>query len=963
MTRIYVALLMCLLSAPVASSYVFPDDVYRKGFNCGGNDYTAVDGKKFEMDMPYQKNFGFGHVGGNHASSQNFIEGTKDLPLFQSERWGFNEYKFDVPPGVYLVSFYFAEFYFEEPGKRVFDIEAEGKDVIKNLDIVSEYGKDKPGILKFAVKVTDGQLNISARASVDNAKISALYVEGIPPDTVPPVNPRRPDIFNRDSAVGLLWTPNEEIDIDGYYVFRSDSEKGPFEKIREDLVPGNAYVDKNAENGKTYFYALKAVDVFGNESDISEPVKGSPREYKPEDLVILVNCGGEETEGKNGEKYRKDESYNIASGRGYVGGVSRKTEDDGLTGPFGVIREGFNEYIYDIPNGIYKVTFGFVEPEYDRIFKRNFSIYIEQRRVLKNLDIFARAGKNKLFEDTFIARVEDGQLNIKSDIKYGLPVISFLKIEPFETDGIPPSEIGILKADAREDRVFIIWEASGEKDVIGYNVYRSSDKGKTLKKLNDRPVGLELFKDLDVKYGDSYLYFVSVLDASLNESGKSAAASAKVERLSDDDFLDMVQRAGFRFFWEEADQVTGLIKDKTGANFVSVASVGFGLSAMVVAAEREYLPRDVIEERVLAILKALNSGPKKFGLYFHYLDFDGGPSKEGYEKVMSTIDSGLLLMGVITAGEYFGGEIKKEADKMVAEADWKATLDKNRNIIFMAWKPQNPDNIEGNGTFHSAWDFYTDESIICTVLGISAPLEEHRIDPGTFYSWKRYMGRYQPKTQGYDPTGFFVYSWSGCTFTYQFAHCWIDFAQLGKDNPSKFGFQNSAIDWHNNTVEATKAARLYCIDRKDKFKTFGEDSWGLSACAGKSGYLVLGAMPKGDNWDDPGDGTIPPYGAGSSLPFLPDEVMRALRYYYELKDENGGRLVWKDEYEGGYGFWDSFNLDSGYVAQEVIGIDQGPLILAIENYRSRLIWEIFMKNKYIREGLNRIQFEKKLDVK
>ena len=183
-----------------------------------------------------------------------------------------------------------------------------------------------------------------------------------------------------------------------------------------------------------------------------------------------------------------------------------------------------------------------------------------------------------------------------------------------------------------------------------------------------------------------------------------------------------------------------------------------------------------------------------------------------------------------------------------------------------------------------------------------------------------------------------------------------------KDNPSKFGFQNSPVNWYKNIIESGKAARLYCIDRKDKFKTFGENSQGLTACAGKNGYLVVGAMPKGDGWDDAGDGTIAPYGAGSYLPFLPKEVMEALRYYYNLRDETGERLVWKDEYEGGYGFWDSFNLDNGYVAKVIIGIDQGPLILAIENYRTGLIWKTFMKNKYIREGLNRIEFDNKLPV-
>ena len=933
---------------------------FSKGINCGGMPYTTSDGKKFAADMEYQNNLKSGYMGGNKSSTDYNINGTNDPDLFKTDRWGFDEYKFDVPEGVYKVSLYLAETHFESQADRVFDIYVEDKIVEKDFDIISKYGKNEAAIISFVTRVTDGQLVIKADASVDQPKLCAIYIEDLSKDNQPPQAPEIKDLISHDSAAGFIWQESPDNDIAGYDVYREvySEGKSKFEKLNKQLIIIPAYIDKGLSNDTTYVYRLKAVDVFGNESEYSKSFNIKPIKKSANELILRLNCGGEAVDISKNCGFVADREYNPAIGYGFKGGVEIIGEAVDKFPIYASMREGFKEYIYDVPDGIYRVILCFTEPEYNREAKRLFDVYVEDKLVFDNLDVYTESHDCEFVVKEYITLIKDGQLNIKAEKSFSFPVMTYLAVIPFDADNVVPVKVEDVKVEGREDRVFVSWNQAKDNDVIGYNVYKSYKKNKGYKKINLDPVGQNYFRDNDVALGKHYYYQITALDASLNESQSSEVIRVDVEKLSDDEFLDMVEKAAFAFFWDEADQYTGFVKDRSDTHIVSTASIGFGLSAMVVGAERGYKDELEIEERVYSILKTLNEGPKKFGLYFHYVDYDGEISRTGYEKAISTIDSGILFMGIITAGEYFHGRVKEEADKMIGDADWQSMVDKSRDMIFMAWVPNDQNNIEGNGQYHSTWDYYTDEAIICSLLGISAPNKDYRISPTSFYKWRRSWGKYLPKTKGLEPGNDFVYSWSGCTFTYQFAHCWIDFSKLGKDQPKKLGLGCSAVDWYENTIEAMKTARLYCMDKSKQYKTFSDNSWGLTACASKNGYLVVGAMPKGDMHDNPGDGTMAPYGAGCALPFLPEESLAALRYYYDLKDADGHRLVWKDEYEGGFGFWDSFNLDNGYVAELVIGIDQGPLILSIENYRSGLIWKTFMKNKNIQQGLKRIGFEK-----
>ena len=448
-----------------------------------------------------------------------------------------------------------------------------------------------------------------------------------------------------------------------------------------------------------------------------------------------------------------------------------------------------------------------------------------------------------------------------------------------------------------------------------------------------------------------FMLFSACISLNLFASDKKAQ--------TDDQFLEMVSRACFKFFWNESAPGTCLTLDNSKRkNVYSIAATGFGFSAMVIGAERAYKPRKEIELRVYKTLKMLNSSTRKDGMLFHYLNSKAEPSLEGYENVASTIDTGLLLMGVITAGEYFGGKIKIEAEKLYAAINWQTFIEKRRRLIKMAWQPSDKKALKGKGFFHGAtWDYYTDESIIVTLLAISAPNKDHRVPGDFFYRWQRNSGEYKPETKGLKAAGSYVYSWTGALFTYQFAHLWIDFKQLGKDNPAKFGLKNvPAIDWHQNTLNATIACRQFSIDRKKQFKTFGFNSWGLTASAAKCGYYVGGFAPRGDQAAPKLDGTIAPYGAATAIMALPKESIAAMRYFYSLKDKKGKRLVWNESDIKPYGFYDSFNLDDPYVAKEYLGIDQGPMLLAIENHRSKLLIKYFMKNKHIQQGLKVIGF-------
>jgi hypothetical protein len=398
-----------------------------------------------------------------------------------------------------------------------------------------------------------------------------------------------------------------------------------------------------------------------------------------------------------------------------------------------------------------------------------------------------------------------------------------------------------------------------------------------------------------------------------------------------EELLELESRACFEFFWKEVNTDKnspgfGLIRDRVPSDgtMASIAAVGFGLTAIVVGVERGWIEYRQGYERTLGTLNTLwNNVEHVNGFYYHFIDINTGRRYRNCE--VSNVDTAIAICGALTAAEYFGGEVKERAQQIYERVNWEWFRDPARNQFYMGYSPEKG--------FEGYWDFYA-EQMMMYFLGAASPT--YPVNSDMFYSFIRHEATYNNDLS-------FINSWYGSIFTYQFSHAWFDFKGL---------VDKDGVDWWQNSVKASIASRQYCIDESKKYKTFGENSWGLTACDGPYGYSGrYGAPPSGSklmgkyNTHHRNDGTIPTCGAAGSIVFTPVEAINALSYYYENFPQ-----LW-----GKYGFKDAYNLDvsPAWFAEDYIGIDKGITLLMIENYRTNLVWDIFMKNKYVQLGIER----------
>ena len=422
----------------------------------------------------------------------------------------------------------------------------------------------------------------------------------------------------------------------------------------------------------------------------------------------------------------------------------------------------------------------------------------------------------------------------------------------------------------------------------------------------------------------------------------------------DNALLDEVQHATFLYFWKEVGQPAQVVRDRKKAPVASSAAVGWQLSSLPIGVERGWITREQGEQRALTVLRAMVAADdnKKFGIYVHFPDLHtAGNSHEGYEVLASTVDHALFSAGAIVVAEYFGGEVKRLTDRILADANWKAYAVGPDGFVSMGWKPRDPEDMDGEGEFLKAhWSWISAEEQLVYFLGAGAPNPDHALDPKLYFRLKRLVKHHEDGPP-------YVVSWPGGLFTYIFSHCWIDYARLGPDDPSKFGIDGPRVDWHENSRRAVLTHRQRCIEQIGVFKTFATDRWGLSSCAGRDGYLVPEVRPNGSDTDRWYEGTVAPYAATASLMFTPAESLAAIRAFRQLKSDSGQPVVWRDPAAGGYGFADSFNLDQKFASDDYVGIDQGPILLGIENARTGLIWKLFMQSETAQRAIERLQLK------
>lgn len=385
----------------------------------------------------------------------------------------------------------------------------------------------------------------------------------------------------------------------------------------------------------------------------------------------------------------------------------------------------------------------------------------------------------------------------------------------------------------------------------------------------------------------------------------------------------------FYFFWDNANtnpdsRAYGLISDRypNSTELASIASVGFGLAGIPIAVDHGWITEEEGQERALGTLESFQDLTNYNGFYYHFMQKETG-WRSGTSEV-SSIDTALFIAGAITVGEYFGGEVKTLADELYARIDWTWFVDDSRHQFYMAYNPGAISPYAGH------WDFYA-EALLLYVLGAGAPNEDYRTGLLEYNSFTRRTASYG----GGEP---FISSWFGSLFTYQYSHAFIDF----RDTEDAQG-----INWFENSVNATIANRQYAIDTSNVFTTFGENSWGMTACDGPYGYSgYYGSKPSGYTDDaHQNDGTIAPAGALGSVVFLPDAVMEAALYFDTIPDIRGH-----------YGFFDAYNFDynDGWIDDDVIGIDKGITMLMIANYFDETVWTYFMQSQYVLDGLARL---------
>ena len=387
-------------------------------------------------------------------------------------------------------------------------------------------------------------------------------------------------------------------------------------------------------------------------------------------------------------------------------------------------------------------------------------------------------------------------------------------------------------------------------------------------------------------------------------------------------------KKSYNFFIKEANNDKkskgyGLIRDKTilSDDVASIASVGYGLAALIIGIEHKWISYKNAYDRANRTLETvINNVEGENGFYYHFINMQTG--KREWNCEISIIDTAIFICGALTVGEYFGGQIKEKADFLYKKINWEWYRNKDSNYFYMGYSPE-----QG---FWGHWDFYA-EQLMMYVLGVASPT--FPVDKSTYYQFIR-------KKRNYKDIENIIYTYCGTLFTYQFSHAWINFMNLIDDD---------GVNWFENSIKATKANRQYCIDNSDKYKTYGKNSWGLTACLGPKGYISFGSEPCEIDLNIENDGTITPCGAIGSIVFTPKETIEAMEYYY-----NNFPKLW-----GKYGFKDGYNLegDVPWFAKEYIGIDKGIEILMIENYLNGTIWKYFMKNEYVRNGLDKIGFK------
>lgn len=500
----------------------------------------------------------------------------------------------------------------------------------------------------------------------------------------------------------------------------------------------------------------------------------------------------------------------------------------------------------------------------------------------------------------------------------------------FRLTGQAPAPPSGVMAQGYDSHIEIKWQPVSDPLVTGYQVYRSTDGGMNYELLKNVGSGAQNnVMDWTADEGPAVGRYYRVKSVKNNglASDFSEPAQAQTRVFTDDELLDMVQEYTFRYFWDYGHPVSGLARERNNgdANVVTTGGSGFGIMAMIVGVERGWITRAEAVSRMSQIVSFLQFADRYHGVYPHWMNGTNGNTIafSQFDNGADLVETAFLIQGLLAAREYF--DQNTPAENSVRNAitgiwqgvEWDWFRKNNGPVLYWHWSP----NYGWQMNFPLR-GFY--EAQIVYILAAASPT--HPV-PGSLYQtgWTSNPG----------------YCSNGSYFGYKF-YCggygggplfFAHYSYLGFDPR---GWKDACCNYFIRNQNHALIQWEYAKVNPEQHTGYGENCWGLTACDGPNGYSAHDIYPSND------DGTVAPTAALASMPYTPAQSLNALKYFYR----NRGEQLW-----GPYGFYDSFNESLNWYAPSYLAIDQGPIVVMIENYRSGLFWNLFMKNPEIEPAL------------
>lgn len=524
------------------------------------------------------------------------------------------------------------------------------------------------------------------------------------------------------------------------------------------------------------------------------------------------------------------------------------------------------------------------------------------------------------------------------------------QIRPTATvdDSAPPIP-GAIAARGFERHVDVTWKMEDPGDLLSFRIARSLDGGKTFEPVGTAQGTRRRFTDFSGEPGRTAEYRVTALDLAGNESPPSATASATTREFTDDELLTMVQEACFRYYWETAHPRAGLAPEVLPGdeNLLALGGSGFGVMALLVAAERRFVTRDQAAERLLTIVRFLSRAERFHGAWPHFLNGDTGkaiPFFGKYDNGGDLVETAFMIQGLLAARSYFDRdttaerEIRDTVTRLWREVEWswyRKTSDSD--VLYWHWSADHAWHIS-----HPliGWN----ETLIVYLLAIASPT--HPIPAAMYHTgWAgagerqvRYREGWSRTTQGnryvngntYYGIKLDVGEGNGADLF--FTH----FSFMGFDPRAR---RDRYTNYFENNRAIARINHAYCVENPRQHAGYGPDTWGLSAGINSGGGRPL---PRDDN------GTINLMASLASMPYTPAESMAALKHFYR----DLGAKLW-----GPYGFYDGFNQTQNWFEPVYMALNQAPITVMIGNHRTGLIWKNFMANPEIQPALDAIGFK------